>query len=301
MTRVIYNPPDFTYKVLKKFQLKNLKKKFKSANFERRISGRHVNRIMKAIMNNKFYDNVIRVTKGNNSQWIVIDGQHRIEALQRMHDEHNLVSYDLVLQIYTKEEQRDIYRRLNLGKTLALKDHLRAIDNGKYNFFNRLRPHYSHLGSKHMPRYENILNALYYAKGQQTRARAIQLIELEKFIKGITEDDIKIVREFTLALKKLDVNTNTKFYKANFYRNIFRIGYDNKFDRKEWEQFAKIAVDDKKVLELVDTRTTQATEEMYLYLTDEIRPKLKDKIEKIETRFAESKLVQPIGIFGRKP
>ncbi len=291
-TSVIYNPPKSYFKELKGFRLKNLEKVFDVAHYERRMSGRHVNRIVQAILQSKFYDNTIRVIKSTKTKkYLIVDGQHRIEAFRILRDQYGLMSYDITLQVFEEKDQRDVYRRLNLGKKLTLKDHLKAIDNGSIRLFNRLRQYYHHDVSKDNPRFEHIVNAVYYSK--TLTMKAIEIQDIEKFLKGVTDKELHTVREFTIGIKNLGVKPNSKFFKANFYRNLYRVFVEKKIGRKELEQFAILASNDKYILERNDSRNTQAVLELYEHLISTVYPKLSGKIEKIEKKLGKQ-IASPI-------
>ena len=135
--KVAVKPPEYTLKILTDFSLKNLEKTFSIADFERPLRPRHVQKIVVAIQNNEFFDNIIGVFLKRNGQYEIIDGQHRIEALGILRDAHDLTRYNLVLRIFPERLARKIYRRINLGQALKMQEHLRALDNEKHPFFVR--------------------------------------------------------------------------------------------------------------------------------------------------------------------
>jgi len=168
---VIYMPPKAEIIYLDEFDLTKLEKTFRPANFERRVSTGKVHKIADAIMQSKFIDNVIRVVSapsGSSVKYEVIDGQHRLEALRYSREYYGLENYDLVVFCYTGGEQREIYRRLNLGKPLTLSDHLKALDTGRVPFFNELKDHCDHYSPIKL-KYATVLNWLHYAKSTSIR------------------------------------------------------------------------------------------------------------------------------------
>ncbi len=113
---------------------------------------RHIKKMVSSMVNNEFYDNTLQVTKKISGKFDIIDGQHRIESLGKLRDEHGVTHYDLVLHIYPELLSRKIYRKLNLGRSLTLGNHLRALDNGKNAFFIRLRHKYVHYNKGNVPK-----------------------------------------------------------------------------------------------------------------------------------------------------
>jgi len=260
MARVIYNPPKMKRKEITKFPLKDLEKTFAYADFERKISPRHVNMIAEAMVQGKFYDNVLTVIK-EKGKYKVINGQHRIEALKKLRDKFRCKSYDLILMIAPPEEARDIYRRNNLGKKLNLLNHLKAIDAGNVKLFNRLRDWYSFNGSSHKGRYDSIFNALYYTKLETMRA--VHVRDIEKFLKKITDEDITKAREFTIAMLKISDDAHSIIYKAPMFRTLFKVGYESDFDRMTWQHFIKKCVNDNEVLLIADDRRYESQQQLY--------------------------------------
>src|SRR5690348_15496392 len=58
----IQSPP-VKWQYVKNYQLKNLKTDFGIPEFQRKTSSKHINEIVRAILKNEFYDNVIRFYK----------------------------------------------------------------------------------------------------------------------------------------------------------------------------------------------------------------------------------------------
>ncbi|NIQ15351.1 MAG: hypothetical protein GTO02_13445 [Candidatus Dadabacteria bacterium] len=286
MARVIYNPPKMKRKELNRFPLKNLEKTFVYADFERKISPRHVNLITEAMVQGKFYDNELTVVKIKGDKYKVINGQHRIEALKKLRDKYRCKSYDLALLIAPQEEARDIYRRNNLGKKLNLLNHLKAIDAGNVKMFNRLRDWYSFNGSSHKGRYDSIFNALYYTKLDSMRA--VHVKDIEKFLKTITEDDITKAREFTIAMQKVSDDAHSVIYKAPMFRTLFKVGYEVGFDRMTWQQFIKNCVNDVKVLQLADDKRYESQKQLYDYMKS-IATNAKSDIKKIQDEIIDTR------------
>ena len=158
-------PPEAKIITLHDFSLEKIDEYFQFAVFERKVSTKKSHSIAHAMIENRFTDNVLRCVHGSGSaKYDVIDGQHRIEGLRYARDNFGLDGYDLVLFVYLGGNQREIYRRLNLGKPLTLSDHLKALDTGKIRFFNDLRSVCDHSVKGGKLRYSTAINCLYYSK-----------------------------------------------------------------------------------------------------------------------------------------
>lgn len=271
------------------FPLKQLEKTFSIATFERQLKKRHVNRILRSMVESKFYDNVFRVIKRVTGQYEIIDGQHRIEALGRLRDEYDVAKYDIVLQIFEPTYAREIYRRLNWGRPLTLRDHLKALDNGKNIFFVNLRGHYGHYGKDGLPRYEQIFNALHYAKNGSPRA--VRALLVDRMAANVTHGDMLTILDFTRAMKKVEHNVFGKIYKATIYRNMFRIGYENSFDQEKWVSLIRECKNDPVINELYNRRTDKVVKRIYSYIIDQLGPKLNMELKKIDRTPSQAKLV----------
>jgi len=290
--QVLITSPIYTLKVLKNFPLRSLKKTFVIADFERQVSMRHVKKILGSMAINEFFDNVISVVIKKNGKYEVIDGQHRITALEMLRDDFGVRNYNLVLMIFQEKASRKIYRQINLGKPLKMQDHLRALDNGKNPFFEKLRPHFVHYNDGNLPKFEMILNALSYAKNGSPRA--VKPFLIDRLFTNITEEDLKIIQTFSRALKNIDPfipRQRQKLYASSVYRNMFRIGYENNFDKTQWEDFIAICKTDKASERLQDMRTIDAARELYNHMVKNVGKKVGLELQKVERTGPESRVV----------
>lgn len=279
----------YTVKFLPNFPLKNLERIFSIAVFERPIMLRHVKKMVNSMVTGEFYDNTLQVTKKMSGQFDVIDGQHRIEALGKLRDDYGVTHYDLVLHIYPESLGRKIYRKINLGRTLTLGNHLRALDNGKNSFFVRLRHQYVHYNKGQVPKFEQILNALHYSKNGSPRA--VNALLLDRMFRSITSSDIDMILVFTKAIRKVEPKINTMLYKYGIYRNLFRVGYENNFNLTTWYDFISICNSDKVISAYHRERTISSMRRTYSYMIDEIGKKVGLELKKIERTPSQTKLV----------
>jgi len=290
--RLVITSPLYTLKILKDFPLKNLENYFIVADFERQLSKKHVHKILESMARNEFFDNVISVVLKRNGMWEVIDGQHRITALGNLRDSYSVTKYNLVLMIFQEKSSRKIYRQINLAKPLKMQDHLRALDNGKNLFFEMLRPHFVHYNDGRLPKFEMVLNALSYAKNGSPRA--VNPYFLERMFKNITEKDLKIIIAFSKAIRKVEPfipKQLQKIYTSSVYRNMFRVGYENKFDQAKWEDFITICKADKTIEKLQDMRTIASVKELYAHMIKRVGKQVGLKLEKVERTNVETRQV----------
>lgn len=272
-------PPEAQTVMLKDFDLSKIEKYFHFASFERKISTRKTHMIAHAIMDNKFTDNVLRVVPGSGSaKYDVLDGQHRIEGLRYARDEMGLEIYDLIIFVYNGGNQREIYRRLNLGKPLTLTDHLKALDTGKVVFFNDLRKHCDHYRAGGMIRFATAINCLHYAKS--TSIRSVRPLQIDDFINSVTKRDTKTVNEFIPILQQIATNPESIFYHYTLMRNFFRIFYENNLSVDEMLKLGDVLKKSGKIKEMAEKRDTYAMRGIYHYIIDIAAPKVGLNLEK---------------------
>jgi len=277
--KTVYMPPEAKIITLKNFDLANIEETFQYATFERRISTHKVHKIAQAIMENKFTDNVFRLAESKGAvKYDVIDGQHRIEGLRYARDNYGLAEYDLILFVYLDGNQREIYRRLNLGKPLNLSDHLKALDTGNVKFFSSLREYCDHYSKGGKFRYSTIINCLYYSKS--TSIRPVRPLSIDDFIRSITMRDIAIVRKFIPILQQIATNPDSPFYRYTIMRNFFRIYFENNISEDELIKLGNVIKKSGKIQELAEKRDTFAMRGIYHYIIDIVAPKVGLKLEK---------------------
>lgn len=284
--------PEYTWKILNNFPLKNLEKTFTIADFERPLRIRHVHNIVSSMVNNEFFNNVLSVFIKRNGQFEIIDGQHRIEGLGILRDEHHVTNYNLALMIFPERIARRIYRRINLGAPLRMEEHLRALDNGKHPFFTRLRPYFIHYNDGKFPKFEMILSALYYAKNGSPRA--VRSLHLDRMFNNITPGDLDIIIEFGKAMHHIEPFIPKKrqsLYLFQVYRNMFRVGYENAFDQKIWGQLITEVKTDKVIQELQKDTKAASVKRIYSYMVGQLSDRMHWELKKIERTGSQARLV----------
>lgn len=266
-------PPKAEIVYLNDFNLKLLEKTFTPAKFERRVSSTKIRRIAQAIIDSKFIDNVVRVVNGSSSvKYEIIDGQHRLEGLRYARDYFGLETYDLVVFCYTGGNQREIYRRLNLGKPLTLADHLKALDSGRISFFNDLRNECEHYMTAGKFRYATVTSWLHYARS--TSIRPVRPVAIDDFLQSLTTLDIKKVKSFIPVLQQIATNLESPFYRYTILRNFFRVYYENEVPDEKMIELGKLLLNSTTIIELAEKRDTFAMRGIYHYMIDIAAPKV---------------------------
>jgi len=238
-------PPKIEWIWLENYPLSDLQQEFNVADFERRISGPHVSKILDGILCNEFYDIVIRAIKKPDGKYALIDGQHRINAFIRALKEHGLKKYTFMLALYPPEEARKIYRRINIGKKLTTNDHTKAMDDGTVPFFNELHSYFYHYRNQERMSFVDIIYTHQYAIHGVIKGR---FDSLDLFIKDISEKDREFIVEFVKAFKDVDSHFfGNPIYKSAIYRNIYRVSMDKKY---RYQQIVELIFKVKKMPEL---------------------------------------------------
>jgi len=284
--------PLYIWKSLKNFPLRKLEQTFFIAEFERPLRARHVSKIVEAMAANEFFNNILSVIQKRNGKFEIIDGQHRIESLKELRDNYGITNYDLIIMIFPEKFARKIYRRINLGQPLKMQDHLRALDNGSHPFFTQLRSHFVHYNDGILPKFEMILSALSYAKNGSPRA--VRPLLLDRMFKNITSEDLKIIKFFSNAMADIEPivpKRHQVLYSHSIYRNMFRVGYENRFDQNTWVNFISLCKTDKNIETLHNDRTMTAIRRTYNHMVEKIAGQMGLQLERIDRTVSEARLV----------
>ena len=248
------------WKPLFNYELKNLRNDFQIADFERVVNNRNVRNLKDAIMENKFYNNMISVTNPK-KPWTVFDGQHRLQVLWLCYLEYKIKKYNLMLAIFPEEFGRLIYRRINMGVALKLKDHIKAMDDKKTPFFNELRTWLSHDPRPDKPLYVTMLQALAFARGA---TNLLSLRTLDDFIPSVTKTEIEYCKIFLSAiLRHSPTIFGSIVYGVTVFRPAFRSSQKHKLTEDQVIKLLVILKQDKLVKELSVTR--QRTDIVRIY------------------------------------
>ena len=241
---------------------------------------------------NEFFNNILSVIQKRNGRFEIIDGQHRIASLKDLRDNYGITNYDLILMIFPEKFARKIYRRINLGQPLKMQDHLRALDNGTHPFFTQLRPYFVHYNDGILPKYQMILSALSYAKNGSPRA--VRPLLLDRMFKTITIEDLKVIKSFSIAIANVEPIMPKKhqiLYSFSIYKNMFRVGYENRFDQSTWENFITLCKTDKSIEELHKIRTMESVRKGYSNMVEKIAGQMGLQLKRIDRTISEARVV----------
>ena len=179
---------------------------FESAIFQRDRNATHVLQIEKAILENKMYDNVITLFTLV-GKMKVLDGQHRLTAYHQIYEKTGLFdTIRLVLrhvEAADEKEAREIYQRLNSGKSLDVSDILKKMDDGTYRFFDGLRKTCSHTKKRNLLSYRDafIMIGSSHVSGNRVRCGIPQV---KGILDTVTNNDIVYVKKFMDVLTSLE-------------------------------------------------------------------------------------------------
>lgn len=263
-------PPKITWKPLKGYLLKNLEKDFVIADFERKPSSEHINKMVYSMLENQFYDTIMRVVERKaKPQWIVIDAQHRTQALKILHEKYGVEKYDIMLAIYENHDKaREIYGKLNNGKRLTAYDHSLAIDNGKIPFFNELRDYCYHYRNPDRMAFVDVLYAYNYARSGRPEG---SLERLAPTIKKVQPRDLPIIKNFMSSLKR-DHPTVTlnPIYRMGIFRPVLKIGMERNYTEEEFSKLFEKIEKHAKIIEISNGRRRENLMEIERLITIEI-------------------------------
>lgn len=216
------------------FILSTIPDMFTLCDFQRAQNTPHVRRILESIINNQFYDNMIRCVKIGPKSYKVIDGQHRLSALWMLHRNYNVRTYPLTVQVFSEDEAIKVFRKINSGKTLTTKDHLKTYDDGTFPFFDELRPYCTHMTQKNRVSFLSAVNSyLHYISGS---TKPIKIYNIADVLEELTQDKIDYLYRMTKATAELfDKTKNPRLINASLQKILYKIGANNNFSSHEFE------------------------------------------------------------------
>ncbi|MBI5697056.1 MAG: hypothetical protein HZC29_00830 [Thaumarchaeota archaeon] len=267
-------PPKIEYVEMKHFPLKDLKDAFVIPEFERRVDRSHMKRMVEAILNNEFYDTVIRGTRLPNKKVQLIDAQHRLLAFTIAHENHGLQHYDFHLLLYTPEDARKIYRRLNMGKKLVAADITLALDDGGVKFFNELRRLAQHYRNEKGMAFTDVLFAWNYCTTKSAHSR-MEL--LEQIMRSLDDKNIALLKNWMQAMHDTaGALIGNPMYLAPVFRNIARVGYERNYTYNEFVDLVRKLQKAKLPDDIERIKSLDAYNVMYTFITNKI---LKEKLK----------------------
>ena len=277
--------PPCEWKQITHFPLNTILDTFEIPNWQRVLSEVHKGTICKAILTNDFYDNAIQVYKIQNGKqkYGVCNGQHRLMALWHLNQEFGVKEYEIVLQIFDNNPARDVFVRFNLGKSMALGDITKAIDDGTIHFFNHLRDNYNHKATKTGTSFTNLLHAIKFAKDKTPRP--LNRTTVRHFLDGITKSDMIYIKKFTRCINEVSEYVPQSFtYRSPIFRSLFRVGYDNaQLTDEKLKTIIKAVIDSPKSKQLIKLPNgNEVISFMYQYITNVLCDKIGIPVNKPE-------------------
>lgn len=255
-------PPKAKWFTLENFYLENIPNKFIMADYQRKQNTSHVYKIVESIINNTFYDNIIRCVKIGHDKYEVIDGQHRLKALWILYKQYGIRNYTIIMQLFEAENAREIFRKINTGKKLTLTDHLKTLDTGEVNFFNELRSFSTHYKQKNLVTYITLLSSYWYY--QNKSLRPIRPYDIEDAIATITTDELASLYRMAQASKKVYEKTlSPRIFNAGLLKVVFRVGVEKKYNVKEFENLLSKILYDEDIISLSVQRFSMVHSRLY--------------------------------------
>jgi len=244
------HPPKCKWVTIDDFDLSKIPIMFVPAEFQRKTSSAHVYRIVESIINNTFYDNTIRCVKLPNGKYLVIDGQHRLQALWVLHKQYGIKHYNIVMQYFKNNESREVFRKINSGRKLTTIDFLKTMDDGTYSFFDEIRDYATHKLSKNIIGYLKLLNALNY---QRTGLPgSVPSHALEDLLSTINPDDMahmyRIAQASAQSYKKLK---SDRVFAKSLTLPLFTIGHLHNYSHDDYVQHLEKIVTSDKISEIL--------------------------------------------------
>lgn len=216
--------PDVTWKHAPGFSLAKIKTMFIIPDFERKVSTAHVNRILISILNNEFFDNIIRVVPAADGKYLVIDGQHRLSALWKAYNTFGLQKYDLLLGIYKNEDDaRLIYQKINSGQKLKIIEMMKAMDDGRLPYFIQLKSHCVHDEIIDKLTYYDVLCGIVAGRSADPSLKSVRVSELFETINSVTDDEISSIKKLLNFMYELHPHTNSNIYFSTIFRTICNV------------------------------------------------------------------------------
>jgi len=261
-------PPKYKIIKMDDWNLKDLKTTFVIPDYQRRLDMTTVNKIVKAVLANTFYDIVIWGSQRIDGKINVVNFQHRREAFIILNEKHGLKKYSFIL-ILIEGDERLIYRVLNLGKKFIASDHTKVLDDGKHQFFIELKLYLKHYRNLQTLSYVDMLYAHKYALSTNPDG-SISLIDT--LLKSLTESDIKLMKVFLQAMtESAGSSYKNILYKGQFFRNIYRIGHEQKFNLDQFKSLIKFLKSHRKLLSLEKGRGSLYYDAVYELIKTEWR------------------------------
>jgi len=249
-------------KHLKQFDLSKIPSLFAIPSFERRISDTTITKITESIMQKKLKNMVIHVSELDDGRYQILDGQHRIKALERCYHKHGLTHHELMLIIHPLEIAREVYTNLNIARPLQARDHTKALDDGTITFFNQLSSQLWHYKTTKLMSFYDGMLAIQYARHDIAKSYqnkypygSIKPDGMKDFLDTISKKETETLKKVITQLTKLSPTVYASIYwHAPLFWNLYKVSINESFTESEIYEFALKMAADKKIISLMADR-----------------------------------------------
>lgn len=248
---------------LDNYDLSEIERDFVIPEFQRRWDRDHTNKIVRAIMTNKFYDNIITVYRHDGKYWL-IDGQHRINALKICWAQYHLKRYSIILVIFPKENAHTIFRRNNLGKKLSITEMLNSMKDVNPELFRRLRRYCDSYRNQSKIGFSDLFNAFVFVEGKGGHSGVALL---EDMLPRIKSEHIGAMEKVMSVLSQVEPEPNhNPIYRAPSLRSIYRLTYELSLNERQIGRMVAIIRASKEMTEMTHSSRHSALLAFYRVL-----------------------------------
>lgn len=162
-----------------------------------------------------------------------------------------------------------------MGLPLQLKNHLKAMDDGKTPFFTELAPWLSHHPRPDKPEYVSILQAIAYSRGL---TRAVSINTVDDVISVIKQKEIDVAIKLCSVTKSYNPQIfGNRLYQAPIYRNAYKAAYVYSLNEQQIQKLIDSMLKDKIIPELAITRNRKDLVRVYEHIKENIIPGIMSK------------------------
>jgi hypothetical protein len=254
--------------------------RFKMAPFERGRRDFHVKSLKTSIMDKGLLKKDITVWEDSDGKYFVMDGQHRMNALNELLEEGYKKSFMIDLVIMPGMdgvEAKKTYIEINTKiKTLTPNDILKVFSDDVNNaFFVSMSEFCKHYGDKSHLTFFNVLQALKYAKVGGSGV-CIKRYEIEQWATTASKWEVERLKQFMGCMTStIGYDTGYWMYKTAIFRNMMRIYWDNYTEMvPKLQKFMRLVQKDKFLNDNSQGRTIETVQTIYEYMTKLLKNKL---------------------------
>lgn len=240
--------------------------KFKMASFERKVRDVHVKNLKGSIKREGLLKKDITIWENGTGEYHVLDGQHRLMALNQLLEEGHKKSFMIDLFIMPGMDGIAAKRRYleinTIIRVLSPHDILKVFDDGKNPFFSGIGEFCNHYGDMKHVAFIQILQAFKYAKAGGGSMRKDEIAEWAICAEKWEIERMKLFMENLTSVFPYD--TSMWMYRYVIFRNLFKIYWDY-FEQilPKLPRFFRIINDDKFLANNSKVRTNESLSSIY--------------------------------------